>query len=120
MDAWYTYKCVMYLILKIIHLLRSMKIVFLTDKINEMTQKRLGKKSLSLNHRVYLKSVVCPTAKFHITLLIVEGEPRDIDLTRTLEYSRWYEYTATIAVYHHVGCVRAVESFVSAKNTIQR
>jgi len=97
-----------------------MKIVFLTDKINEMPQKRLGKKLLSFNHRVYLKSVVCPTAKFHITLLIVEGKPRDIDLTRTLEYSWWYEYTTTIAVYHHVGCVRAVESFVSAKNTIQR
>lgn len=111
----------MYLILKTsLHLSRLMKIVFLTDKINEMSQKRLGKKSLSLNHRVYLKSVVCPTAKFHITLLIIEGEPRDIDFTRTLEYSRWYEYTATIAVYHHVGSICAVESFVSAKNTIQR
>lgn len=65
--------------------------------------------------RVYLKSVVRPAAKFHITFLIIEGEPRDIDLARTLEYSRWYKYTATIAVNHHVGCVRAVEAFVSAK-----
>jgi len=49
--------------------------------------------------------------------LIVEGEPRDIDLARALEYPRWYEHTATIAVDHHVGCVRAVETFISAKHT---
>jgi len=49
--------------------------------------------------------------------LIVEGEPRDIDLARALEYARWYEHTATIAVDQDVGCVRAVETFVSAKHT---
>lgn len=64
---------------------------------------------------VYLKSVVGPTAEFHIALLIVERKPRDVDLARTFEYTRRYEHTATVAVHHHVGCVRAVETFVGAE-----
>lgn len=62
---------------------------------------------------VYLKSVVGPTSKFHITFLIVERKPRDIDLARTFEYARRYEHAAAVTVHHDVGRVRTVETFVS-------
>jgi hypothetical protein len=64
---------------------------------------------------VYLKSIIGPTAEFHITFLIVERKPRDVNLARTFENSRRYENTATVAVHHDVGRVRAVETLVSTR-----
>lgn len=63
----------------------------------------------------YLKSIVSPTAEFHVAFLIVERKPRDVDLARTFEYTRRYKNAATVTVHHNVGRVRAVETLVSAE-----
>lgn len=70
---------------------------------------------MNFNQLIYLKPVISPAAKFHITLLIVKRKPRDIDLARTFEYTGWYKSTTTVAVHHHVSRVRAVETFVSTR-----
>lgn len=70
------------------------------------------------DHGVYLESVVGPTAEFHIAFLIVERKPRDIDLARTFEYAWRNENTTAVIVHNDVGCVRAVETFVSTKTQI--
>ena len=33
----------------------------------------------------YIESVVCPTSKLQLAILVVEWEPGDVDLTRGLE-----------------------------------
>lgn len=68
-----------------------------------------------VNVMIYLESVIRPTAKFHITFLIVERKPRDVDLARTFEYTRRYENTTTVAVHHDVGRVRAVKTLISTR-----
>ena len=60
----------------------------------------------------YLKTVVSPAAEFKFTLLIVEGEPRNVNLTGTFENSRGKVTATAVVPNHHIRLIRAVEFLV--------
>ncbi len=60
----------------------------------------------------HLAAVVGPAAKFHLAVLVVEGEPGDVDLAGGLEDAGWDVGAAPLARQHHVRRVRAVEGLV--------
>jgi uncharacterized protein YjeT (DUF2065 family) len=60
----------------------------------------------------YLKSVVSPAAEFEFTLLIVEGEPRNVNLAGTFENSRRKITAATVVPNHHIRLIGAVEFLI--------
>ncbi len=62
----------------------------------------------------YLEPVVRPAAELHLAVLVVEGEPRDVDLARGLEDAGRDVGAVAGVVHHHVHRVRAVESLVGA------
>ena len=69
----------------------------------------------------YLKPIVSPAPKLHLTVLVVKREPSDVDWTRRLEDARWDVGAQACTGDHHVGCVRWVEWFagaVSDKNSM--
>ena len=63
----------------------------------------------------YLSSVVRPAAELHLALLVVEGEPGDVDLAGGLEDAGGDVGARTLAGQHHVRRVRAVKCLVSTK-----
>ena len=63
--------------------------------------------------RGYLVSVVGPAAELHLAVLVVEGEPRDVDLAGGLEDAWGNVVAATVAGDYHIGGVSAVETLVS-------
>ena len=60
----------------------------------------------------YLKSIVGPTTKFHITFLIVKWEPSDVDFTGAFEYTRWDILAAPIISNHYVCWVGTIKTLV--------
>jgi hypothetical protein len=60
----------------------------------------------------HLSPVVGPAAELHLAVLVVEGEPGDVDLAGGLEDAGWYVGAATLTRQHHVCRVRAVKCFV--------
>ena len=63
----------------------------------------------------YLKTVVSPAAEFEFTLLIVEGEPRNVNLTCTFKNSR-REVTATPVVpNNNIRLIGAVKFLVGTE-----
>ncbi len=62
----------------------------------------------------YLIAVVGPRSELDLALLVVEGEPGDVDLARALEDARRDVVAAAVAAHHHVRLVRAVELLVGA------
>lgn len=68
----------------------------------------------------YLKTVVSPTTKLHIAILVIEWEPRDVDLTCTFEDTRWHIQARTVVPHHHVCLIGAVEFFISTVKTINK
>ena len=69
---------------------------------------------------IYLESVVCPAAELHIAVLLVEGEPGDVDGAGGLEHAGGDVGAQTLASHHHVGRERGVEGFTrtEADNTM--
>lgn len=63
----------------------------------------------------YLKTVIRPRAKLHLTALIVEREPRDVDLACRLENTGRYVQATAVIPHHHVRRVRSVESLVGTE-----
>jgi len=59
-----------------------------------------------------LESVVGPAAELHLAALVIEGEPRDVDLARRLEDPRRHVQTGSVVAHHHVRLVGAVESLI--------
>ena len=57
----------------------------------------------------YIKPVVGPAAELHVAVLIVEGEPGDVDLAGGLEDARRDVGAAPVARHHHVRRVRRVK-----------
>ena len=64
----------------------------------------------------YFKPVVRPAAKLHVALLVVKGEPGDVDLAGGLEDPGRDLGAGPVAPDHHVGGVGTVECFARTKN----
>ena len=79
--------------------------VVLTFRIFGLLQER---------HR-HLESVVRPAAELHLAVLVVEGEPGDVDGTGGLEYAGRDVGTLPGARHYHVGLVGRVEALTGAE-----
>ena len=64
----------------------------------------------------HLPPIVGPRAELHGTLLLVEREPGDVDLTGGLEDARRHVQTAAVVLHHDVCGVRAVEFVIGTGN----
>ena len=69
-----------------------------------------------LEHEVHLEPVVGPAAELHLTVLVVEGEPGDVDGTGGLEYPGRDVGALPRARHHHVGLVGWVEALAGAED----
>ena len=47
----------------------------------------IAPKLIQSTKHIYLKSIVRPAAKLHLTVLVIEGEPGDVDLAGGLEHA---------------------------------
>ena len=56
-----------------------------------------------LSFEIHLESVIRPAAKLHVAVLVVEGEPGDVDLARGHE-DAWRDVGAEALVGHHHIC----------------
>ena len=65
----------------------------------------------------HLESVVGPTSKLHLTVLVVEGEPGDVDGAGGEEDARGDVGAEAMGGDHHVGRVGPVESLTGAEKT---
>ena len=63
----------------------------------------------------YLESIVGPASKLHITILVIEGEPSNVNLTGGFEYSRRNISTAAFVRHNHVGWESSIKLLVSAE-----
>ena len=63
---------------------------------------------------MYLVSVVGPAPELHLAVLVVEGEPGDVDLAGGLEDARGNVRAATVAGDNHIGGVSPVKALVGA------
>ena len=59
----------------------------------------------------HLVAVVGPAAELHVAVLLVEGEPGDVDGAGGLEHAGGDVGAQTLAGHHHVGRERGVERF---------
>ena len=62
----------------------------------------------------YLESVIGPAPKLHLTALVVEGEPGDVDLAGGLEHAGRDVGAETRARHHHVCGERRVKALAGA------
>ena len=70
---------------------------------------------LLLEHEVHLEPVVGPAPELHGAVLVVEGEPGDVDGTGGLEYAGRDVGTLPGARHYHVGLVGRVEALAGAE-----
>lgn len=71
------------------------------------------------NFRVsYLISIVRPTTEFHITMLIIKWEPRDVYLACALEDTRGHVQTTAVMFDHNICVVRTIESLIRTVYTL--
>ena len=66
----------------------------------------------------YLEAVIGPTSKLHLTVLVIEGEPGDVDLAGGHEDARGDVCTTTTARHHHVCWISSIKSFTCTENEI--
>ena len=64
---------------------------------------------------VYLESVVGPAPKLHLTVLVIEREPGDVNFTGGHEDARWDVGAAPAARHHHIRGVRPIKCFAGAE-----
>ena len=55
------------------------------------------------DHAFYLVTIVGPTPKFHVAVLIVKWKPCDVNWTRGLEHPRRYVGAETLTGHNHIG-----------------
>ena len=67
----------------------------------------------------YLKSIVGPASKLHITILVIEGEPSDINLTGGFEYSRRNISTPSLVGHHDVSWESSIKLLISAEMDLE-
>ncbi len=61
---------------------------------------------------LYLEAIVGPATELHVAVLVVEGEPGDVDLAGGLEYPRRDVSAATVAVDHHIGGICTIKRLI--------
>lgn len=66
----------------------------------------------------YLISIIRPTTEFHIAVLIIKREPRDVYLACALEDARWHIQTTAVMFDHYICVVRAIESLIRTVSVI--
>jgi hypothetical protein len=71
--------------------------------------------SLIFSKRAHLAPVIGPAAELHLAVLVVEGEPGDVDLAGGLEDAGRDVGAAPLARQHHVRRVRPVKSLIGAE-----
>ena len=69
--------------------------------------------SLATSKDIHLEPVVRPAPELHLAVLVVEGEPRDVDLAGGLEDAWGNVVAATVAGDYHIGGVSAVDRKLS-------
>lgn len=60
----------------------------------------------------YLESIIGPTTKLHVAVLIIKREPRDVYLACALEDARWHIQTTAVMFDHNICVERAIESLI--------
>lgn len=69
--------------------------------------------SVHIQHlEVQQPAVVCPGAKFQVTLLHVEGEPAHVDVAGALQDARGDVLTVARRIHQHVGVESGVEALI--------
>ena len=68
-----------------------------------------------MSFETHLESVIRPAAKLHVAVLVVEGEPSDVDLTRGLEDAGRNVVAAALILHHHVCLERPVKLLICAE-----
>ena len=69
---------------------------------------------IQLNNKrniAHLKPVICPASELHLAVLVVEGEPGDVDLAGGHEDAGGDVGAEAVAGHHHVGWVGSIEQF---------
>lgn len=66
------------------------------------------------------ESVVSPAAKLHGAVLIIEGEPGDVNFTSAFKYARGDIITAAVVANHHIGLEGVIEALVSTEKNTKR
>ena len=69
----------------------------------------------SHNLTTHFEAIISPGSKLEFAVLIIEGEPCDVNLTRALEDPRWNVEHTSVSVCHNVGLERAIEPLVSTE-----
>ena len=62
----------------------------------------------------YLKAVVCPASKFHVAVLVIEGEPGDVNGAWGHEDARGDVGAEALARDHNIGGVGRVKCLTGA------
>lgn len=70
--------------------------------------------------RKYLKTIVCPRAKFHFASLVIEREPSDVDFTCWLKDARRNVQAWPIISYHNVCWIRPIKSFIGTVKKLNK
>ncbi len=68
-----------------------------------------------LSDGVAIQSIV---SHFHVTKLLIEGKPCDVNFTEKLKNSRWQPAYVPTIVNDHISRIGRVEVYVHAENTI--
>ena len=63
----------------------------------------------------YLETVIGPAPELHVAVLVVEGEPGDVDLASGLENAGGDVGAASLVRHHHVSRERPVKLFIRAE-----
>lgn len=61
---------------------------------------------------IYLKAIVGPTTKLHLTALVIKGEPGNVNLARALEDAWRHVQAAAVIPYHNVSGISPVETLI--------
>ena len=69
----------------------------------------------SHNLTTHFEAIISPGSKLEFAVLIIEGEPCDVDLARALEDPRRNVEHTSVSVCHNVGLERAIEPLVSTE-----
>ena len=68
-----------------------------------------------LSFETHLESVIRPAAKLHVAVLVVEGEPSDVDLAGGLEDAGGDVGAAPRVCHDHIGREGAIKLLISTE-----
>ena len=62
-----------------------------------------------INNIAHLEPVICPASELHLAVLVVEGEPGDVDLAGGHEDARRDVGAQALVSHHHICRVRPIK-----------